>query len=103
MLPEVNPQDQLELLLLFETAQQRVALHRGTEIAEIAQVPQIPQVAQIAEIRLMSVISDLVETDELIRERRGVLVAGGAGRHAGGRGRGRRLLRRVERLVEIRP
>lgn len=103
MLPEVNPQDQLELLLLFETAQQRVALHRGTEIAEIAQVPQIPQVAQIAEVWLVSVISDLVETDELVRERRGVLVAGGAGRNAGGRGRGRRLLRRVERLVEIRP
>lgn len=83
MLPEVNLQDQLELLLLFETAQQRVALHRGTEIAEIAQIPQIPQVAQIAEVRLMGVVPDLVETDELIRERRGVLVAGGTGRHAG--------------------
>lgn len=99
----MNPQDQPELLLLLETAQQRVALHRGTEIAEIAQVPQIPQVAQVAEVRLMGVISDLVEADELIREGRGVLVAGGAGGDPGGRGRGRRLLRRVERLVEIRP
>lgn len=60
-----------------------MAFHRGTEIAEIAQVPQIPQVAQIAEIRLMGVVPDLVKTNELIRERRGVLVAGGAGRHAG--------------------
>lgn len=80
-----------------------MTLHRGTEIAEIAQIPQIPQVAEIAEVRLMGVIPDLVEADELIREGRGVLIAGGAGRHAGRRGRRRRLLRRVERLVQVRP
>lgn len=82
-LPEVSLQDQPELLLLLETAQQRVALHRGTEIAEVTQIPQIPQVAEIAEVRLMSVISDLVEADQLVRERRGVLIASSAGRDAG--------------------
>lgn len=60
-----------------------MALHRGTKIAEITQVPQIPKVAQIAKIWLMSVVPNLVKTDQLIREGRGVLIAGSAGRHAG--------------------
>lgn len=80
-----------------------MALHRGTEIAEIAQVPQIPQVAQIAEIWLVSVVPNLVKADQLIREGRGVLITGSSGRYTGRRGRRRRLLRCVERLVEVRP
>lgn len=79
-----------------------MALHRGTKIAEIAEVPQIPQVAQIAEIWLMGVVPNLVKADQLIREGRGILIAGSAGRHAG-RGCRRRFLRCVECLVEIRP
>lgn len=80
-----------------------MALHRGTEITEIAQIPQIPQVAQIAEIWLMGIVPNLMKADQLIREGRGVLIAGSAGRHTGRRGRRRRFLRSVERLVEVRP
>lgn len=36
--PRLISKDQAELLLFLETAQQRVTLHRGTEIAEIAQI-----------------------------------------------------------------
>lgn len=80
-----------------------MALHRGTKIAEIAQIPQIPKIAQIAKIWLMSVVPNLVKTDQLIWEGRGVLIAGSAGRHPGRGGRRRGLLRWVERLVEVRP
>lgn len=51
----------------------------------------------------MGVVPNLVKADQLIREGRGILVAGSAGRHTGRRGRRRRLLRRIERLVEVRP
>lgn len=60
-----------------------MALHRGTKIAEIAQVPQIPKIAQIAEIWLVSIVPNLVKTDQLIREGCGVLIAGSARRHTG--------------------
>lgn len=80
-----------------------MALHRGTEITEITQIPQIPQIAQIAEIRLVGIVPNLMKADQLIREGRGVLIAGSARRHTGRRRRRRRLLRCVERLVEVRP
>ena len=51
----------------------------------------------------MRVIPDLMQADQLVRERGGVLVGGGAGRDAGRGRRRRRFLRRVERLVEVRP
>lgn len=51
----------------------------------------------------MSVVPDLVKTNQLIRKGRSVLIAGSAGCHTGRRGRRRGLLRCVERLVEVRP
>jgi len=51
----------------------------------------------------MGVIPNLVKTNQLIREGRSVLIAGSTRRHSGRRGRRRRLLCCVERLVEIRP
>ncbi|KYM94865.1 hypothetical protein ALC62_14460, partial [Cyphomyrmex costatus] len=50
----------------------------------------------------VGVIPNLVKADQLIREGRSVLIAGSAGRHTCRRGRWRRLLRRVKRLVEVR-
>lgn len=80
-----------------------MALHRRAEVAQIAEIAQVAEIAKVPEVRLMRVVPDLMQTDQLIRERGGVLIAGGTGRYPG-RGRcRRRLLRRVERFVEVRP
>lgn len=91
------------LLFLLESSEKRVTLHSGVEATQVSEIAKVPEISKIAEVRLMGIIPDLMETDQLIGKRGGVLVGRRTGRDTGRGGGGRGFLRRVERLVEVRP